>query len=674
VPYGPLIFTFLHLPGWCTVVVADTKTPDDYLKLANLTDDSHMHFLSLANQEKWATTKSGKMAEFVRSIPYKHFARKNIGYLYAILHGAKFIFDFDDDNILYQDKTSGATLDPIANMTHLENVQVPLLGKTAFNHHLLMEASIEGSWARGFPLEQLQDNETLGSVAFIRDAIPMEKIAVMQYCANGDPDIDAIHRLVKPLPMNFAEDTPPLQVPSHAFAPYNAQASVHTYNALWATFLPYSVPGRVSDIWRGYFAEAIFRDLGLSVAFLAPKVWQDRNAHNYLADMQAELDLYFKAGKLIEFLSQEFTSTAETIPERMEQLWIALYERGYIEQNDVLAIQLWLEALVEAQYQFPVVTRRRYDNVVLMGQFNYANNLDTVVFWVQKWREVFGHVVVRGPFNTTELHLLQSRGINVSPGADDKGYFSPMENLSQELTKYKDIPGIDGVLYLHDDAYLVMESLTKGQYPFPTQKIIGSQATFLPLLAYKDHRKVGDVDILSSSSYKIHPDLTYSKADGTNYSSAKDIIPTLRRWPWHKRRVPALTNASMDKRIKPYTLADGSFVVPSHVQADMLFVPTSLADDFVKATQILLDYDVFLECGFPTIVQMVQITTNATAATVNLCTNWTDRGKEVMIQSCLEQKQQNYGILHPYKLSSGLDGWGQLFDSTIWSSSYVNTD
>jgi len=632
-----------------------------------------MYFLSLAQQEKWATTESGKMAEFVHSIPYKHFARKNIGYLYAIRHGAKFIFDFDDDNILYQDKMTGTTFDPIANVTHLENVQVPLLGKTAFNHHPLMAASIEGSWARGFPLEQLQDKETHGSVAFIRDAIPMEKIAVMQYCANGDPDVDAVHRLVKPLPMNYAADTPSLQVPSHAFAPYNAQASVHTYDALWATFLPYSVPGRVSDIWRGYFAEAIFWDLGLSVAFLAPKVHQDRNAHNYLADMQAELDLYFKAGKLIEFLSQEFTSTAETIPERMEQLWIALYERGYIEHNDVMAIQLWLEALVEAQYKFPVVTRRRYENIVLMGQFNYANDLDTVVFWVQKWREVFGHIVVRGPFNATELSSLQSRGIDVSPGANDKGFYSPMENLSQELTKYKDIPGIDGVLYLHDDAYLVMESLTKGQYQFPTQKIIGSNMSWFFPLSYRNHHEVGDVDagILSRYSYKIHSDLTYSKADGTTYSSEGAIIRSLKRWPHFKKCVPSLTKAYRDKRIEAYKSdIDGTLLVPSPVQADMLFVPTSLADEFAKAAHILVDNNVFLECGFPMIVQLVQITTNATVATVELCTNWSrDRGKEKLIRSCLQQKQQQYGMFHPYKLSSGLDTWGQLFDSITWSSS-----
>ncbi len=52
--------------------------------------------LTVADQEAIA-----KVSPFVASVPWDHFGRKNVGYLYAIRHGAKAIFDFDDDNILY---------------------------------------------------------------------------------------------------------------------------------------------------------------------------------------------------------------------------------------------------------------------------------------------------------------------------------------------------------------------------------------------------------------------------------------------------------------------------------------------------------------------------------------------------------------------------------------------
>ena len=38
---------------------------------------------------------------FARLCPFNHYARKNIGYLYAISKGANIIYDTDDDNIPY---------------------------------------------------------------------------------------------------------------------------------------------------------------------------------------------------------------------------------------------------------------------------------------------------------------------------------------------------------------------------------------------------------------------------------------------------------------------------------------------------------------------------------------------------------------------------------------------
>ena len=41
-----------------------------------------------------------KTFPLVDVLPWNHFGRKNIGYIYAIHHGAQIIWDFDDDNIL----------------------------------------------------------------------------------------------------------------------------------------------------------------------------------------------------------------------------------------------------------------------------------------------------------------------------------------------------------------------------------------------------------------------------------------------------------------------------------------------------------------------------------------------------------------------------------------------
>jgi len=125
-------------------------------------------------------------------------------------------------------------------------------------------------------------------------------------------------------------------------------------------------------------------------SFLAPRVRQDRNAHQYLGDFKAELDLYLKAGKLLEYLSTWSPSRGvhATLPERMEELWIDLYERGYIELADVTAMQLWIRTLIEMRYSFPPIVREPpKSNLVVMGQLNHGDiETDKVVFWTQKWK------------------------------------------------------------------------------------------------------------------------------------------------------------------------------------------------------------------------------------------------------------------------------------------------
>ena len=262
------------------------------------------------------------------------------------------MYDFDDDNYVSKDPATGNPMILIPNEHEIPNVRHIKVETDAFNHHSLMGASIPGSWARGFPLENILDESTFGSVESVA-TMPMEQVGVIQYVANVNPDVDAVHRLTKPLPMFFLDESKssPIRVPPTTSVPYNAQATIHHRPALFALLLPITVKSRVSDIWRAYYAGPLFRDIGVSVLFAPPKIDQIRTAHNYIGDMNAESDLYFKSNKLTQFL-KGWTSTNNSLPSRMEQLWIDLYERGYHDVGDVQLVQKWLAALVQIQYDF----------------------------------------------------------------------------------------------------------------------------------------------------------------------------------------------------------------------------------------------------------------------------------------------------------------------------------
>ena len=121
----------------------------------------------------------------------------------------------------------------------------------------------------------------------------------MQALAHHDPDVDAIYRLTMPIPFDWGDSARvgaggerPLVLPRDTFAPANAQATLHTRAGLWATLLPRTVHGRVSDIWRSYIAQRLFWDVGLSLAFVGAHVTQFRSPHNYLADFDAEVRFF----------------------------------------------------------------------------------------------------------------------------------------------------------------------------------------------------------------------------------------------------------------------------------------------------------------------------------------------------------------------------------------------
>merc|ERR1712126_189026 len=94
-----------------------------------------------------------------------------------------------------------------------------------------------------------------------------------------------IYRLTRQLPLNFDTDGDGASLEEGTFVPYNAQATIHSKEAFFGLILPISVHGRVSDIWRSYFTQRLMWLAGASLAFMPPLVKQERNIHDYLADL-----------------------------------------------------------------------------------------------------------------------------------------------------------------------------------------------------------------------------------------------------------------------------------------------------------------------------------------------------------------------------------------------------
>ena len=140
------------------------------------------------------------------------------------------------------------------------------------------------------------------------------------------------------------------------FAPFNAEATLFLQGSLWALWLPTTVHGRVSDIWRGYVAMRLLHEFVDQVlAFSRPLVVQERNAHNYLADFASEQPLYLQSGALLRHLSRwrPRPTGCRDLPSCLLEVMIGLYERAYVDLVDVENTVHWIGFLRTVGYAFP---------------------------------------------------------------------------------------------------------------------------------------------------------------------------------------------------------------------------------------------------------------------------------------------------------------------------------
>ncbi len=192
------------------------------------------------------------------------YSRKNIGYLFAIEHGAKIIYETDDDN---------KPLDQLANF-----IYDPVTSGLMYNGgHLFNPYRHFGQptfWPRGYPLEHVTEKAALNYTLHVWRA-PL----IQQGLVNGDPDMDAVFRLTRKethsvLNVTFDVMAPNVILPKGTFAPFNSQNTLYFYDAFWALMLPATVTFRVCDIWRAYWAQRLLWEIGGNLGFIAPNAFQ----------------------------------------------------------------------------------------------------------------------------------------------------------------------------------------------------------------------------------------------------------------------------------------------------------------------------------------------------------------------------------------------------------------
>jgi hypothetical protein len=219
---------------------------------------------------------------FARACPTGTYARKNIGYLAAMAAKAPFIIETDDDNWPL----------PTFWQKRSEDASVRCLDQAGWTnvYRYFTDALI---WPRGLPLRYVRRQvPDVTSLAQFQTVCPIQ-----QGLVDGNPDVDAVYRLVLPLPQVFQNNVQ-LALGPGSWCPFNSQNTVWWPQAYPLLYLPSHCSFRMTDIWRSFIAQRIAWANGWRVLFHGATVMQERNEHDLISDFEHEIPGYLHNEKL----------------------------------------------------------------------------------------------------------------------------------------------------------------------------------------------------------------------------------------------------------------------------------------------------------------------------------------------------------------------------------------
>lgn len=178
-------------------------------------------------------------------LPKTTYPRQRSFHIVQMFTAKQVIYDVDDDRALIRPEEGV----PHADTSYRGNQPLPLFSSdpSSIVHNPYGCFGAPGvAWPRGYPLSEVQHQNSNTCELAVRDGVTGPRIAVVQALANYNPDVDAIYRLTYPpggLPFDFISENLATSgsrlrgVPAEAMTPYNAQVSsprlLHTAHTDW---------------------------------------------------------------------------------------------------------------------------------------------------------------------------------------------------------------------------------------------------------------------------------------------------------------------------------------------------------------------------------------------------------------------------------------------------------
>ena len=417
---------------WCVLVVGDEKSPDE-LSL----NSSRFVYLSTSKQSSLAF-------EVVGRTPKNTICRKNVGYLYAIMNGAKVILDMESDSIpiplelLIEEQKA-----PFNRPVLEEDMEIPIT--THKEPPKLAESIVWNPYQsdtarpRGFPIDYKQS------------------LTKNIYSVTTKTCYPIIQQLLHTDDTTSKQASTKVVLPHAVFAPYDTRSTVHLHEAFWSLLLPKTVSGLGSDVWRSYIAQSrLYLIPDACVMFTSPAVYHQQNQLNNHTDLNPESPITSKLLNSLRYLPLRF----DTFEDALSLMYDQLRKEGVLDLDDGEYVRAWIRDLKGVGYSFPKLpdkSRLWTKNIQLCIMYNYVPGEYYVRELMAYYLRFFDNIMLLFDGKWPEKPSFIPEYVNFSECRSDRGQF---QHVCLRTCLTNGGRNVEGYLFVADDVFVNLSRMS----------------------------------------------------------------------------------------------------------------------------------------------------------------------------------------------------------------------
>ena len=572
-PPIPSLFNLLtNLEDWKMVVISINNKNDKKWKELNYSNK--LVYISLKEQIRLGY-------QVAKYLSLNSYARKNIGYLYAIQHGAKEIFEIDEDITI---------LDLISFNFNLSNHNIYYAIR---NDSRMINPYIhfgeKNIWPRGFRLSDI-GHQYHNKFYTLKGRNLLLKPLIYQGLINGAPDTDSIfQKTMLSYEFNFSLTDPFIYFPGN-FIPINSKNTKYLYDIFPFLALSSTTSENLSDIFRGYILQYFAWRHNGCVVFHSSKNYRLRNNKLKNSIFIEEKNLFYNLDKYLFIINANIKSYSKMNEvDRLYSIIENLINFGFLGEKDLKVYKAYLDDLSNIGYKYSSI----FENKLNFEHKGYINSYTELNSYIPSKPYEFlekNKKIIKIFFHKNSLIKYENVLLIINYNFKGFEYINNYILTLYENTFPNYVFIIPGDTTINKNTILCKES-HRGSFSY-----ICLEKVFLKYPNYKGYLFINDDDFM-----KIW------ELDNLNFN-----IPWLYQFDYLNKEwfhygecinIHNIIDKNPDWKVN-LTKFLGYYDIPTTI-ADFYYLPNYIVPQFCKILKELYKSKIFLECAVPTTLSII---------------------------------------------------------------------